>query len=84
LTQRLRRINSIGKTASRDTYDRMAPSSAPCRGRRASLGDRVKCVGISLHRTPNQASLLRLVSAVLIEIDQEWKTARTYLIMENG
>ena len=33
---------------------------------------------------PNEASLLRLVSAVLIEIDQEWETARTYITMENG
>lgn len=32
---------------------------------------------------PNESSLLRLVSAVLIEIDQEWETARSYLTMEN-
>ena len=33
---------------------------------------------------PNDASLLRLVSAVLAEISGEWETGRTYLTMENG
>ena len=33
---------------------------------------------------PNEASLLRLVSAVLAEISEEWETGRTYLTMENG
>ena len=28
---------------------------------------------------PNQASCLRLISAVLMEIDEEWQTGRTYL-----
>jgi transposase-like protein len=31
---------------------------------------------------PNEASLLRLVSAVLIEISEEWESERTYLNME--
>jgi transposase-like protein len=31
---------------------------------------------------PNEASLLRLASAVLIEIDQEWQTGKVYLSME--
>jgi len=31
---------------------------------------------------PNEESLLRLVSAVLSEIDEEWATAKTYLTME--
>lgn len=31
---------------------------------------------------PNEASLLRLVSAVLIEISEEWETGRDYLNME--
>ena len=31
---------------------------------------------------PNEASLLRLVSAVLSEISDEWETQRTYLTME--
>ena len=31
---------------------------------------------------PNEASLLRLVSAVLAEIDDDWSTARKYLNME--
>ena len=31
---------------------------------------------------PNEASLLRLVSAVLMEIDEEWSTGRRYLNME--
>jgi LysR family transcriptional activator of nhaA len=33
---------------------------------------------------PNEASLLRLVSAVLIEISGEWETGRTYLTMETS
>jgi len=33
---------------------------------------------------PNEASLLRLASAVLIEISEEWETAKTYLMPENG
>jgi putative transposase len=32
---------------------------------------------------PNEASLLRLVSAVLMEISEEWETEQTYLRMEN-
>ena len=31
---------------------------------------------------PNEASLLRLVSAVLIEISEEWESGRKYLNME--
>ncbi len=31
---------------------------------------------------PNEASLLRLASAVLAEIDEEWQTEKRYLIME--
>ena len=30
---------------------------------------------------PNEASLLRLVSAVLAEVDEEWQTGKTYLSM---
>ena len=33
---------------------------------------------------PNEASLLRLVSAVLAEISEDWETGRTYLTMENA
>ncbi len=33
---------------------------------------------------PNEASVLRLVSAVLCEIDEEWETGRLYLNMEAG
>lgn len=33
---------------------------------------------------PNEASLLRLVSAVLAEISEEWETGRIYLTMDNG
>lgn len=33
---------------------------------------------------PNEASLLRLVSAVLMEISEEWETEKTYLRMENN
>jgi transposase-like protein len=33
---------------------------------------------------PNEASLLRLVTAVLIEVSEEWGTGRTYLIMEDS
>lgn len=32
---------------------------------------------------PNEASLLRLVSAVLVEIDEEWTTGKVYLNLEN-
>jgi len=32
---------------------------------------------------PNETSLLRLVSAVLIEISEEWETGRIYITMEN-
>jgi putative transposase len=32
---------------------------------------------------PNEASLLRLVTALLSEIDDEWQTTRVYLTMEN-
>ena len=32
---------------------------------------------------PNEASLLRLVSAVLMEISEEWETEKTYLGMSN-
>lgn len=28
---------------------------------------------------PNEAACLRLVSAILMEIDEEWQTGRTYL-----
>ena len=31
---------------------------------------------------PNEASLLRLASAVLSEISEEWETARAYLNMQ--
>lgn len=33
---------------------------------------------------PNEAALLRLVSAVLMEISEEWETDKMYLRMENG
>ena len=33
---------------------------------------------------PNEASLLRLVSAVLAEISEEWETGRGYLTLDNG
>ena len=32
---------------------------------------------------PNEASLLRLVSAVLVEITQDWETGRRYLPQED-
>ncbi len=32
---------------------------------------------------PNEASCLRLVSALLMEIHEEWLTGRTYLSFEN-
>ena len=32
---------------------------------------------------PNEAALLRLVSAVLMEISKEWESEKTYLRMEN-
>jgi putative transposase len=32
---------------------------------------------------PNEGSLLRLVSAVLSEISEEWETERAYLNMRN-
>lgn len=33
---------------------------------------------------PNEASLERLVSALLIEISEEWETGRIYINMESG
>jgi putative transposase len=33
---------------------------------------------------PNEASLLRLVSAVLIQISEEWETGKTYLTLETS
>ncbi len=33
---------------------------------------------------PNQASCLRLVSAILNEISEEWLTGRTYIILEGS
>lgn len=33
---------------------------------------------------PNESSLLRLVSAVLTEISDEWETGRVYLTLQNG
>jgi transposase-like protein len=33
---------------------------------------------------PNEASLLRLVSAVLIEISEEWETGKAYLRVQDG
>jgi putative transposase len=33
---------------------------------------------------PNEAALLRLVSAVLMEISEEWETEKVYLRMENS
>ncbi len=32
---------------------------------------------------PNEESLLRLVSAVLAEISEDWETGKVYLSMEN-
>ena len=33
---------------------------------------------------PNQAACLRLVSAILMEQDEEWQTGRTYLSSETS
>ena len=33
---------------------------------------------------PNEAALLRLVSAVRMEISEEWETDKIYLRMENS
>ena len=33
---------------------------------------------------PNEASCLRLISAILMEIDEAWQTGRTYLKFENN
>lgn len=33
---------------------------------------------------PNEAACLRLISAVLMEIDEEWQTGRIYLTVEDG
>jgi putative transposase len=32
---------------------------------------------------PNEAACLRLISAVLMEYDEEWQTGRVYLTFEN-
>jgi hypothetical protein len=39
------------------------PSSAPCRGGRAFLDDRIKCVGVSLHRTDDLAKVRATLDA---------------------
>ena len=33
---------------------------------------------------PNESSLLRLVSAVLNEVSEEWESGRVYLTLQNG
>ncbi|MEE8467906.1 MAG: transposase, partial [Planctomycetota bacterium] len=33
---------------------------------------------------PNEASLLRLVSAVLVEVSEEWETGKIYLSMDQA
>ncbi|HOK46477.1 MAG TPA: hypothetical protein PLA43_19745 [Bryobacteraceae bacterium] len=33
---------------------------------------------------PNEASLLRLASAVLMEISEDWETSKLYLRMEDS
>ncbi len=33
---------------------------------------------------PNESSLLRLVSAVLAEISDDWETGRVYITLDNG
>ena len=33
---------------------------------------------------PNEASLLRLVSAVLVEVSEEWETGKIYLCMDQA
>jgi transposase-like protein len=38
--------------------------------------------GVSIF--PNEAACLRLISAVLMEIDEEWQTGRVYLTVEGG
>jgi putative transposase len=33
---------------------------------------------------PNQAALLRLISAILVEVTEEWETEKIYLRIENS
>lgn len=42
------------------------------------IARRTKVVGIF----PNEAACLRLVSAIVMEIDEDWQTGRVYLAME--
>jgi len=53
-------------------------------GRRGRKGRRGRCGGWGgvAGLFPNEASLLRLVSAVLSETSEEWETGRIYLSME--
>jgi hypothetical protein len=69
------------------------PDAAACGGRlyrqSARTTNGVKCLKKEIKRRtrvatlfPNEASLLRLVSAVLGEISDEWEFQRTYPTME--
>ena len=61
----------------------------PAQRRRLRTTNALECLNKEIKRRtrvatlfPNEASVLRLVSAVLCEIDEEWETGRLYLNME--
>lgn len=65
-------------------------SLPPSHQRRLRTSNALERVNLELKRRtrvaslfPNEASLLRLVSALLNEIDDEWRTAKVYLNMES-
>ena len=64
----------------------MLPDSLRRRPRTTNMIER--CNREIKHRTlvaslfPNEASLLRLVSEILMEISEEWETSRKYLTLE--
>jgi putative transposase len=64
------------------------PAAHRCRLRTSNMLERLNKEILRRTRVatlfPNEASLLRLVSAVLAEVDEEWQTGKTYLTMETN
>jgi len=64
------------------------PPDHRCRTRTSNILERVsqeikRCTRV-IRSYPNEASCLRLVSAVLMEINEDWETGRIYLNFNSG
>jgi len=59
-------------------HQRKLRTSNPIERLNREIRRRTAVVGIF----PNEAACLRLISAVLMEYDEEWQTGRTYLTFE--